>query len=383
MDGKTSRRSHDRAEGAAPLRLVSAFAATSRLVLGQAAVPDQAGEVTAVPVLLARLADNNGLRGALASIDAVATNATAIQDAGADYLPAVKANQPTLRAEVEACFAAALPGTVMAHADHGKGHGRIEQRTTSRMREVDWLSGGRRFPGELRLPGVACIIRAAASARQHPRGSIRAAACIERSGATHVDTRCCVSSANLDAERAGQAVRGHWAVENSLHWALDVTFGGGQARLRKGYGAKNMAVVRHFALNLIRAAKDKHSIRLRRKFATWTPNHLDQLLNADVKQLGFEALRAAAPSRHRAASWPSSAAVCSFRVTATAAIEPSPKMQGDRITTPAAANRPTSQRTQLLVLCGADHECASGSLHHVVGNHGQAVDLQDALNLDE
>ena len=92
-----------------------------------------------------------------------------------------------------------------------------------------------------------------------------------------------MSSANLDAERAGQAVRGHWAIENSLHWVLDVAFGDDQSRLRKDHGAKNMAVVRHFALNLVRAAKDKHSIRLRRKLATWTPNYLDQLLNADVK----------------------------------------------------------------------------------------------------
>lgn len=118
IDGKTSRRSHDRAEGAAPLHLVSACATTSRLVLGQEAVPDKAGEVTAIPVLLARLADNNGLRGALVSIEAIATNASiaaAIQDAGADDLLAVKTNQPTLRAEVETCFAAALPGTVTAH----------------------------------------------------------------------------------------------------------------------------------------------------------------------------------------------------------------------------------------------------------------------------
>ena len=272
IDGKTSRRSHDRADGGAPLHLVSAFATTSRLVLGQEAVPDKAGEVTAIPVLLARLAENNGLRGALVSIDAIATNATiatAIQDAGADYLLAVKANQPTLRAEVEACFAAALPATVTIHTDHDKGHGRIEQRTTSLMREVDWLSGERRFPGELRLPGVACIIRVEAQ--------------IQRGPALHTETRYYVSSADLDAERAGQAVRGHWAIENSLHWVLDVTFGEDQSRLRKGFGAKNMAVVRHFAFNLVRAAKDKHSIRLRRKLATWTPIYLKQLLNAKMQ----------------------------------------------------------------------------------------------------
>jgi predicted transposase YbfD/YdcC len=272
IDGKTSRRSHDRADGAAPLHLVSAFATTSRLVLGQEAVPDKAGEVTAIPVLLARLAENNGLRGALVSIDAIATNATiatAIQDAGADYLLAVKANQPTLRAEVEACFASAMPGTVTIHTDHDKGHGRIEQRTTSVMREVDWLSGDRRFPGELRLPGVACIIRVEAH--------------IQRGPAFHIETRYYISSADLDAERAGQAVRGHWAIENSLHWVLDVTFGEDQSRLRKGFGAKNMAVVRHFAFNLVRAAKDKHSVRLRRKLATWTPAYLELLLNVDTK----------------------------------------------------------------------------------------------------
>ncbi len=223
-------------------------------------------------MLLARLAENNGLRGALVSIDAIATNATiatAIQDAGADYLLAVKANQPTLHAEVEACFAAALPGTVGTHTEHDKGHGRIEQRTTSLVREVDWLSGERRFPGELRRPDVACIIRIQAR--------------IERSGTLHTETRYYVSSADLDAERAGQAVRGHWAIENSLHRVLDVIFGDDQSRLRKGFGAKNMAVVRHLALNLVRAAKDKHSIKLRRKLATWTPAYLENPLNTETK----------------------------------------------------------------------------------------------------
>ncbi len=141
--------------------MVSAFATTSRLVLGQEAVPNKANELTAIPVLLARLAEHDGLHGALVSIDAIATNATiaqAIRDAGADYLLAVKANQPGLRAEVEACFATAPPGSVQTHTTHDKGHGRIEQRTVCVVREVDWLSGDRRFPGELRLPEVACIV---------------------------------------------------------------------------------------------------------------------------------------------------------------------------------------------------------------------------------
>ena len=76
---------------------------------------------------------------------------------------------------------------------------------------------------------------------------------------------------------------GHWAIENSLHSVLEVTFGSDQSQLRKGHGAKNMATVRHFALNLFRAAKDKHPIRLRRKLATWTPAYLEQLLNANLE----------------------------------------------------------------------------------------------------
>jgi predicted transposase YbfD/YdcC len=162
IDGKTSRRSHDRAAGEAPLHLVSAFATTSRLVLGQEAVADKSNELTAIPILLARLAEGDRLHGALVSIDAIATNgaiAAAIRNAGADYLLAVKANQPGLRAEIEACFDAAPAGSIDTHTEHDKGHGRIEQRDIDVIREVDWLSGDRRFPGELRLPGVASIIR--------------------------------------------------------------------------------------------------------------------------------------------------------------------------------------------------------------------------------
>ena len=243
IDGKTSRRSHDRTAGEAAIHLVSAFATTSRLVLGQQAVPSKANELTAIPILLARLAEQDGLHGALVSIDAIATDgtiATAIRDAGTDYLLAVKANQPGLRAEVEACFDTATAGSIQTHTTHDKGHGRIEQRIVSVMREVYWLSGERRFPGELRLSGVACIVRVQART--------------ERRGRTHAETRYYISSASLDAERASHAVRGHWGIENRLRWVLDVTFDDDQSRLRKGFGARNMAVVRHVALNLVRSS---------------------------------------------------------------------------------------------------------------------------------
>ena len=122
IDGKTSRRSHDRASGAAPLHLVSAFAATARLVLAAEAVPDKASELAAIPQLLERLGADDGLKGALGSIDAVATTAgiaEAIAAEGADWLLAVKANQPTLRAEVETAFAEAGDIETNAHVRQG------------------------------------------------------------------------------------------------------------------------------------------------------------------------------------------------------------------------------------------------------------------------
>jgi len=267
IDGKTSRRSHDRSAGKAPLHLVSAFATTSRLVLGQEAVADKTNEITAIPLLLERLAAKDGLKGALVSIDAIATNptiATAIRNAGADYLLAVKANQPSLRAEIETFFADADPASLDSTTGFDKGHGRIEQRTVSVAREADWLNGGRRFPGEVRLPNVATIIKVASRAELKDR--------------CRFETRFYVSSAALRAASAAEAVRSHWAIENSLHWVLDVTFREDQSRLRTGHGAKNMAVVRHFAINLVRAVTDKRSIRLRRKRAGWDPEFLATML---------------------------------------------------------------------------------------------------------
>ncbi len=162
IDGKTSRRSHDRKHGAGPLHLVSAFATTARLVLAREAVPDKASELAAIPLLLERLGAYDGLKGALVSVDAIATNAgvaTAIAAQSADWLLAVKADQPGLTAEVEAAFAEA-GGRLDTHAGLDKGHGRIEERRTAVLPEVDWLAGDRRFPGELRLPDTACLVRA-------------------------------------------------------------------------------------------------------------------------------------------------------------------------------------------------------------------------------
>ena len=289
IDGKTSRRSHDREQDQPALHLVSAFATTAALVLGQEAVRDKSNELTAIPLLLERLAVDGGLDGALVSIDAIACNGTiakAIGDAGADYLLAVKANQPTLRREIEALFEEAPQGALECCSDIDKGHGRIEQRDVTLTRQTDWLTSERRFPGELRLPNVAAILKVESRTQLKDR--------------CRFDTRYFITSSMIPVTDLARAVRGHWLIENQLHWTLDVTFDEDQSRLRKGHGATNMAVVRHFALNLVRhvdetakpkrigltrktkkpKAPSKTSIRIRRKIAAWDTDFLAATLNA-------------------------------------------------------------------------------------------------------
>jgi predicted transposase YbfD/YdcC len=156
IDGKTVRRSHDRAKGRGALHLVSDFAANSHLVLGQEAVDDKSNETTAIPLLLEELAAGRSLEGAVVAIDAIACNphiAKSIRDAGADDLLAVKGNQPTSQADIEAAFETPDKDEVEIDVDLDKGHGRIETRVVSVLRQVDWLDGDRRFPGEVRFVG--------------------------------------------------------------------------------------------------------------------------------------------------------------------------------------------------------------------------------------
>ena len=264
IDGKTSRRSHDRSRGKAALHLVSAFATTHHLVLGQEAVADKSCETEAIPELLRRLA----LNGALVTIDAIACNPTiarTITEAGADYLLAVKGNQPTLQREIERYFADAPPAETDTTTEIDKGHGRIEIRRHVVSHTVDWLSGDRRYPDEPRFARLSAIAMVEAT--------------VESKGQTTVARRYYITSALLSAARFAQAVRQHWGIENCLHWVLDVTFKEDQSRLRAGHGAKNMAVVRHFAINIVRGAQDTRSIKTRRKLAGWDPAYLASLLN--------------------------------------------------------------------------------------------------------
>ena len=267
LDGKTSRRSHDRSAGKAALHLVSAFATSEKLVLGQEAVADKSSETTAIPALLERLADAGALAGALVSIDAIACNPKIAGDIvarQADYLLAVKNNQPTLHGEIRDFFDDPPEGLVDSHVEYDKDHGRIEQRRCEVSHAVDWMTGSRRFPGEYRFPKIAAVIRVEAR--------------VEHKNLCTREDRYYIASRALTAEQAANAIRAHWQIENALHWVLDVTFREDLARVRKGHGAQNMAVVRHFAINIVRNAKDKNSIKLRRKIAGWDTNYLEKLL---------------------------------------------------------------------------------------------------------
>lgn len=263
IDGKTSRRTHDRSRDRGPLHMVSAWASSQRLVLGQQACEAKSNEITAIPLLLERLA----LTGALVTIDAMGTQtkiAQAILDRRGDYLLALKDNQSSLHDEVKRYLddeAALIHGRFeTTDGDHG----RIEVRRHTVSHDVDWLTTARRFPGEPRFPGLRAIAVVEAE--------------VERNGSTSLERRYYLSSMPLDAKLFAYAVRCHWHVENRLHWVLDVVFHEDLSRLRSGAGPQNMATVRHMAMNLLQTPKDKHSLKVRRKSAAWDTAYLEALL---------------------------------------------------------------------------------------------------------
>jgi predicted transposase YbfD/YdcC len=267
LDGKTVRRSGHAAAGQPALHLVSAWASTQRLVLCQAAVDAKQNECAAMLAILARLS----LKGALVTIDAIATNpaiAQAITAGGGDYVLALKKNQPSRYQEVEAYFADPRTTGLETLVVSDKDHGRLETRTYCISHEVGWLSGARRYPGEPRFAALKSLVKTTTRA--------------ERRGTLSEETRYFIASAPLSPARAAQAIRGHWGIE-SLHWVLDVVFKENLSRLRRGHGARNMALVRRFAFNILRAGRGKRSIKTARKVAGWNTDFLAALLTAQPR----------------------------------------------------------------------------------------------------
>ena len=269
IDGKTLRRSFDGAEdGQRALHVVSAFAAEGLgLVLGQVAVDDKSNEITAIPELL-RLLD---LKGAVVTIDAMGCHkaiAAQIQAQGGDDLLALKGNHPVLRADVARLFGdeAALARQKPTRAETlAKDHGRIETRRAVAL-EAGGLLGGLR--GLAAWPGVQSVLMV--EARREPAAG----------GSTSVERRFFLSSLPADAARLLPLARGHWAIENNLHWMLDVHFDEDRCRVRKDHAPLNLATLRRVALSLAkRDTLSKASVRRRLKCAGWDDAYLFRLLN--------------------------------------------------------------------------------------------------------
>lgn len=259
IDGKALRGSSD--AGGAALHVVSAFATEARVVLGQRAVGDKSNEIVAIPELLEAL----DVTGATVTIDAIGcqrTIAERICAGGGHYVLGLKDNQPGLREAVELFFDSPPAGAVFDTDEQvDKGHGRIEVRRTSVCTEVRWLRSA--HPGWSTL---GAIVRIEAERRiGHDRS---------------VERRYYLASAGeLTAREAQAAVRSHWAVENGLHWVLDMSFGEDACRVRRGHAVANLAVVRRAVLGAINAVKPaRQSVKRMRKIAGWSEQVLEQVL---------------------------------------------------------------------------------------------------------
>ena len=272
MDGKALRRALNKDQQAQVI--VSAWAEDNGLVLGQWKVDDKSNEITAVPQLLRVLE----LGGCIVTLDAMGCQkeiAKEIKEADAEYVLALKGNQQTVHREVKEFLDDAVaeskswkpPGmpasagveNLASKKSVEKDHGRLETREYYQSRDLSWFADLAKWEG-LQSVGMVEATR-------------------EVHGKTSKERRYYLSSLPLDIERFARAVRGHWGIENKLHWVLDVQFGEDQSRARSGYAAENLATLRRFALNLLKSEKTKkRGIRGKQLNASWDHAYLLRLL---------------------------------------------------------------------------------------------------------
>jgi predicted transposase YbfD/YdcC len=264
IDGKTVRRSAQKRNGKAGIHMVSAFAAGRRLVLGQVKVAEKSNEIIAIPKLLDQLA----IEGAIVTIDAMGCQrdiAQKIIDKKADYVLALKGNQGSLREDVE-LFVAEQEAVgfkdceISQHRTIDADHDRIETRMTTVIHDAEWLQERHNWPG---LKAIVMV----ESSR-------------EISGKIEHETRFYITSLVMLACLIGPAVRGHWAIENSLHWVLDMLFRDDECRVRTNHAPANFTTIKHMAFNMLRKASGKSSMRSRRKAAGWDDDFLASLVTA-------------------------------------------------------------------------------------------------------
>jgi predicted transposase YbfD/YdcC len=275
LDGKALRRALD--GGQSPKYVVSAWAESNNLVLGQLKVEDKSNEITAVPELLRALE----LAGCIVTLDAMGCQkkiAREIIEADADYVLALKGNQESVHREVKTFLDDAIAQRQQARAPGApmpaeaaalafletleKDHGRLETRRYWQSDRLEWFADVAKWEG-LRSVGVVESTR-------------------EMGGRISVERRYYLSSLKLDAQTFARAVRGHWGVENKVHWVMDVCFGEDQSRARTGHAAANLAALRRLALNLLKKEKTKkRGIRGKQLNASWDHAYLLRLLGVD------------------------------------------------------------------------------------------------------
>lgn len=265
IDGKCLRASHDSANGKAAIYMVSAWAESNRLVLGQVKTDEKSNEITAIPELLRTLE----VSGCIVTIDAAGCQkkiAQQIRSQGADYVLALKGNHSTLHEDVAEFFK--MVGTKdFKEYQHDQfeevsgGHGRVETRKYWIVWDLEWLENRDQW-ADLKMIGMVESER-------------------WKDGHTSKERRFFVSSLPPNVRAFAKAVRGHWGIENKLHWCLDVSFEEDKSRVRKGRSAQNLAVVRHIATNLLKqeTSKKKRSIRTKRKLCSWSGDYLLKILN--------------------------------------------------------------------------------------------------------
>lgn len=265
LDGKSARHSYDKGAGKGAIHMVSAWANENQLVLGQVKVADKSNEITAIPKLLNIL----DIQGCIVTIDAMGAQteiAEQIIDQDADYVLSLKGNQGNLHEDVEQLFNWAHK-TDFKEIEHeayqtvDKGHGRLEIRRYWLLTNVDHLEGSQRWKG---LKRVGMI-----ESERRIKGKT-----------TTLERRYYLTSLDGGIERFAYAARGHWGIENKLHWSLDVVFCEDDSRIRKGHAPENMTVMRKIALNLLAKESSKGSKKNKRLKAGWDNDFLVQVLLA-------------------------------------------------------------------------------------------------------
>lgn len=257
IDGKTVRGAKEHGKKS-PVHIVSAWAGENEITLGQLRVDEKSNEITAIPELLKSLF----IKDCLVSIDAMGcqhTIATAIIDKNSDYLLGVKGNQETLHQDLLDSFRFYKPDDTDTNLD--TGHGRVETRKCTVIKNLGHLTG------EKEWAGLTSLIR------------IESKRFIKASGKTETEARYYISSKNESAAYFQKNVRGHWAIENKLHWMLDVAFHEDQSRKRAGNAAQNFSLINKIALSLLKADLSlNRSIKIKRKKAGWDRDYLIKVL---------------------------------------------------------------------------------------------------------